>query len=97
MWFAIDMTDGTESRWFYWPMLGTGLVVAVTAIVLVGVADCSELTETRERSSATYTSTKAARINREPATSVCSGGVSVERQCLSFRPMCTATVVRRQR
>ena len=37
MWFAIDMADGTESLWFYWPMLGTGLVVAVTAIVLVGI------------------------------------------------------------
>ena len=37
MWFAIDMADGTESLWFYWPMLGTGLAVAVTAIVLVGV------------------------------------------------------------
>jgi two-component system, LytTR family, sensor kinase len=37
MWFAIDMADGTESLWFYWPMLGVGLAVAVTAIVLIGV------------------------------------------------------------
>jgi hypothetical protein len=37
MWFFIDMADGTESLWFYWPMLGTGSVVAVTAIVLLGV------------------------------------------------------------
>jgi hypothetical protein len=37
MWFAIDMADGTESLWFYWPMLGTGLAVAVTAIVLGGI------------------------------------------------------------
>ena len=37
MWFAIDMADGTEDIWFYWPMLGTGVIVAVTAIVLVGV------------------------------------------------------------
>ena len=37
MWFAIDMADGTESLWFYWPMLGIGLAVAVTAIVLVGI------------------------------------------------------------
>ncbi len=36
MWFAIDMADGTENVWFYWPMLGTGVVVAVTAIVLLG-------------------------------------------------------------
>ena len=37
MWFAIDMADGTESLWFYWPMLGTGIIVAVTAVVLLGV------------------------------------------------------------
>ncbi len=37
MWFAIDMADGTESLWFYWPMLGVGLAVAVAAIVLVGI------------------------------------------------------------
>jgi hypothetical protein len=37
MWFAIDMADGTESLWFYWPMLGTGAVVAIASVVLVGV------------------------------------------------------------
>jgi peptidoglycan/LPS O-acetylase OafA/YrhL len=37
MWFAIDMADGTENLWFYWPMLGTGVVVAMTAVVLLGV------------------------------------------------------------
>jgi hypothetical protein len=38
MWFTIDMLDdGTESLWFYWPMLGTGIGVVVTAIVLLGV------------------------------------------------------------
>ena len=37
MWFAIDMADGTENLWFYWPMFGTGIGVAVTAIVLFGV------------------------------------------------------------
>jgi hypothetical protein len=37
MWFAIDMADGTESLWFYWPMLGTGVVVAITAVVLLGL------------------------------------------------------------
>ena len=37
MWFAIDMADGTESIWFYWPMLGTGVVVAVVAVVMLGV------------------------------------------------------------
>jgi hypothetical protein len=37
MWFAIDMADGTESLWFYWPMMGTGIAVAITAVVLLGV------------------------------------------------------------
>jgi hypothetical protein len=37
MWLAIDMADGTENLWFYWPMLGTGVGVAITAIVLLGV------------------------------------------------------------
>ena len=37
MWFAIDMADGTENILFYWPMLGTGVVVAIISIVLVGV------------------------------------------------------------
>jgi two-component system, LytTR family, sensor kinase len=37
MWFALDMADGTESLWFYWPMLGAGIVVAVTAVVIFGV------------------------------------------------------------
>jgi 2TM domain len=37
MWFAIDMLDDSSSTWFYWPMLGTGLGVAVTGIVLLGL------------------------------------------------------------
>jgi hypothetical protein len=38
MWFTVDMLDdGTESLWFYWPMLGTGVGVVVTAIVLLDV------------------------------------------------------------
>jgi hypothetical protein len=37
MWFALDMADGTESLWFYWPMLGAGSAVAVTAVVIFGV------------------------------------------------------------
>ena len=37
MWFAIHMADATENIWFYWPMLGTGIAVAVTAIVLFGI------------------------------------------------------------
>jgi hypothetical protein len=37
MWFAIDMADGTESLWFYWPMLGVGSGVAVAAVVMFGI------------------------------------------------------------
>jgi hypothetical protein len=37
MWFAIDMLDDSSSFWFYWPMLGTGVGVAITAIVLLGI------------------------------------------------------------
>ena len=37
MWFAIDMLEGGEGTWFYWPMLGTGIAVAITGVVLLGV------------------------------------------------------------
>ena len=37
MWFTIDLLDDSSSFWFYWPMLGTGIGVAVTAIVLLGM------------------------------------------------------------
>jgi polyferredoxin len=37
MWFLIDMADGTESLWFYWPMFGTGVAVAVVAVVMLGM------------------------------------------------------------
>jgi 2TM domain len=37
MWFAIDLLDDSSSFWFYWPMLGTGIGVAITAVVLLGL------------------------------------------------------------
>ena len=37
VWFAIDMLDDSSSVLFYWPMLGTGIGVVVTAIVLLGI------------------------------------------------------------
>jgi TctA family transporter len=37
MWFAIDMLDDSTGLWFYWPMLGTGLVMAVTGIGMFGL------------------------------------------------------------
>ena len=37
MWFFIDLADDSSSYWFYWPMLGTGIAVAITGIVLLGI------------------------------------------------------------
>jgi hypothetical protein len=37
MWFVIDMTDDSSSTWFYWPMFGSGIAVAITGIVLLGI------------------------------------------------------------
>ena len=37
MWFLIDMADGTESIWFFWPMLGTGVAVGIVGVTLAGV------------------------------------------------------------
>ena len=37
MWLAIDLADDSSSFWFYWPMLGTGIGVAITGIVLLGI------------------------------------------------------------
>lgn len=37
MWFTIDMLDGPDSLWFYWPMLGTGLGVLVVGVVMGGL------------------------------------------------------------
>ena len=37
MWFAIDLLDDSNSYWFYWPMLGTGIGVAISGIVLLGI------------------------------------------------------------
>jgi 2TM domain len=36
MWLAIDLADDSSGFWFYWPMFGTGIAVAVTAVVLLG-------------------------------------------------------------
>ena len=37
MWFAIDLLDDSSGYWFYWPMLGTGLGVVVTGVLLGGI------------------------------------------------------------
>jgi two-component system, LytTR family, sensor kinase len=37
MWFFIDLADDSSSWWFYWPMFGTGIGVAITGVVLLGI------------------------------------------------------------
>jgi hypothetical protein len=37
MWFSIDVLDDSTGLWFYWPMLGTGLAVVVTGLVMFGL------------------------------------------------------------
>ena len=37
MWFTIDLLTGSEDWWFYWPMLGVGIGVAVTGLIMFGV------------------------------------------------------------
>jgi 2TM domain len=37
MWFAIDLLDDSSSLWFYWPMLGSGIGLAITGAVLLGI------------------------------------------------------------
>ena len=37
MWFFIDLRDGGDSWWFYWPMLGTGIAIAITGTILLGI------------------------------------------------------------
>jgi polyferredoxin len=37
LWFTIDMLTGTDDLWFYWPVLGAGLIVAVIGIAMFGL------------------------------------------------------------
>ena len=37
LWFAIDMLTGADDLWFYWPVLGAGLIVAVIGIAMFGI------------------------------------------------------------
>jgi hypothetical protein len=38
LWFVVDMLDDSSGLWFYWPMLGAGLAVAVIGIGMFGLA-----------------------------------------------------------
>ena len=37
LWFAIDMLTGTDDLWFYWPVLGAGVIVVVIGIAMFGI------------------------------------------------------------
>jgi hypothetical protein len=37
MWFLIDVLTDPGVDWFYWPILGTGIGVAITGIALLGI------------------------------------------------------------
>jgi hypothetical protein len=60
MWLAIDLLDDSSGYWFYWPMLGTGLGVLMTGVVLGASAVSSGRTGRDARS----TSTSATRAIR---------------------------------
>jgi TctA family transporter len=36
-WLAIDLLTGGDDLWFYWPMLGAGVIVAVIGIAMFGL------------------------------------------------------------
>jgi 2TM domain len=37
IWLAIDLLTGPDELWFYWPMLGAGLIVAVIGVAMFGL------------------------------------------------------------
>jgi TctA family transporter len=37
LWFTIDLLTGDDDLWFYWPVLGAGLIVAVLGIAMFGI------------------------------------------------------------
>jgi putative flippase GtrA len=37
LWLAIDVLTGTDDWWFFWPMLGAGVLVAIIGIAMFGV------------------------------------------------------------
>jgi hypothetical protein len=36
VWFSIDALTGSGSWWFYWPVLGVGIGVAIYGVVMLG-------------------------------------------------------------
>jgi hypothetical protein len=50
LWFVIDMLTGTDDLWFYWPVLGAGIIVAIIGIAMFGVSGLFEATGNGGRS-----------------------------------------------
>ena len=70
MWFFIDLADDSSSWWFYWPMLGTGIGVAITGIVLLGIGGPSAPIGRRGRSKSTSAVAARTRGARDRLSSV---------------------------
>ena len=39
LWFVIDVLTGTDDWWFFWPVLGAGLIVAVIGLAMGALGD----------------------------------------------------------
>jgi putative flippase GtrA len=37
LWLAIDLLTGGDDLWFYWPMLGAGVIVALIGVAMFGL------------------------------------------------------------
>jgi polyferredoxin len=37
LWLAIDLLTGGDDLWFYWPMLGAGVIVALVGVAMFGL------------------------------------------------------------
>jgi polyferredoxin len=37
LWLAIDLLTGGDDLWFYWPILGAGVIVALIGIAMFGL------------------------------------------------------------
>jgi hypothetical protein len=37
LWFSIDMFTGPDHTWFYWPVLGAGLIVVLIGFFMFGL------------------------------------------------------------
>ena len=42
MWFAIDALTGADTWWFYWPVLGVGVGIAIYSVAMLGTSSVFE-------------------------------------------------------